>query len=133
MGWADRAIAQLRAGEVARCRPHGGSMRGRIESGQLVTLDPRVEPEVGHAVMCRLRGNVLVHLISAQKGHGDKRRFLIANNLGKTNGWVSRQAIYGVVTQVEGAYLAMAAQRERTMLAPQMKGLVDVLPRGETR
>ena len=76
-------------------------MRGRIESGQLVTLDPHVEPEVGHAVMCRLRGNVLVHLISAVKGHGDKRRYRITNNFGKTNGWVSRGAIHGVVIQVE--------------------------------
>lgn len=101
MGWADRAIAQLHAGELARCRPHGGSMRGRIESGQLVTLDPHVEPEIGHAVLCRLRGNVLVHLIKAIEGHGAKRQFLIANNLGKTNGWVRRGAIYGVVTRVE--------------------------------
>ncbi|NVB36556.1 hypothetical protein G6O69_01840 [Pseudenhygromyxa sp. WMMC2535] len=76
-------------------------MRGRIESGQLVTLDPRIEPTIDDAVMCRLRGNVLVHLVKAVQGQGSKRRFLIANNLGKINGWVSRGAIYGVVTSVE--------------------------------
>lgn len=101
MGWADRAIRQLEAGEIAQCRPHGGSMRGRIESGQLVTLDPRREPEIGDAVMCRLRGNVLVHLVKATKGHDDKQRFLIGNNLGKINGWVNRRAIYGVVIAVD--------------------------------
>jgi hypothetical protein len=35
MGWADRTIAELREGRVAQCRPHGGSMRGRIESGPI--------------------------------------------------------------------------------------------------
>ena len=100
MSWAKRAIAALRAGEIAQCRPHGGSMRGRIESGQLVTLDPRPEPQVDDAVLCRCRGNVYVHLVKAIQGHGDKRRFLIGNNRGKINGWVGRQAIYGVVTEV---------------------------------
>ena len=75
-------------------------MRGVIESGQLVTLDPGLEPEVGKAVLCRCRGNVYAHLVKAIKGHGDKRRFLIGNNRGGTNGWVSRSAIYGVVTEV---------------------------------
>ncbi len=100
MGWADRQLAALRAGQVTRCRPHGGSMRGRIESGQLVTLDPKVEPSIGAAVMCRCKGNIYIHLIKAIKGHGDKRRFLIANNRGGTNGWVARGSIFGVVTDV---------------------------------
>ena len=75
-------------------------MRGRIESGQLVTLDPSLEPDVGDAVMCRCRGNVYVHLVKAIKGHGEKRRFLIGNNRGGTNGWVSRSATFGVMTEV---------------------------------
>lgn len=100
MTWADRAITELQAGRTARCRPHGGSMRGRIESGQLVTLDPNLEPDVGDAVLCRCRGNVYVHLVKAVKGHGSKRRFLIGNNRGGTNGWVSRSAIFGVATEV---------------------------------
>lgn len=100
MSWAKRAIAELQAGRATHCRPHGGSMRGRIESGQRVTLDPRLEPGIGDAVLCRCRGNVYVHLIKAVQGHGDRRRFLIGNNLGKINGWVGRAAIFGVVTEV---------------------------------
>lgn len=100
MTWADRAISELREGRTATCRPHGGSMRGRIESGQLVTLDPDLEPSVGDAVMCRCRGNVYVHLVKGIKGHDEKRQFLIGNNRGGTNGWVSRGAVYGVVTGV---------------------------------
>ena len=100
MSWADRNIAELREGKVSQCRPHGGSMRGRIESGQLVTLDPNVEPVMGNAVMCRCKSNIYVHLVKAVQGHGEKRRYLIGNNRGGTNGWVSRNAIFGVVTEV---------------------------------
>ena len=100
MSWADATIAKLRAGQIAQCRPHGGSMRGRIESGQLVTLDPSREPDVDDAVLCRCKGNVYVHLVKAISGHGDKRRYLIGNNRGGTNGWVGRAAIYGVVIAI---------------------------------
>jgi hypothetical protein len=100
MSWAEKTIAELRAGKIAQCRPHGGSMRGRIESGQLVTLDPTREPDVDDAVLCRCKGNVFVHLVKAIQGHGDKRRYLIGNNRGGLNGWVGRTAIYGVVTDV---------------------------------
>ncbi len=74
-------------------------MRGRINSGQLVTLDPARTPEVGDAVLCRVRGNVYLHLVKAIQGHGEKRRYLIGNNLGKINGWTS--TVYGVATKVE--------------------------------
>lgn len=100
MTWAKATIAKLRAGQIAQCRPHGGSMRGRIESGQLVTLDPAREPDVDDAVLCRCKGNVYVHLIKAVQGHGAARRYLIGNNRGGINGWVGRAAIYGVVIDV---------------------------------
>jgi len=99
VSWADRTIAELQEGKVSQCRPHGGSMRGRIESGQLVTIDPKLEPKVGDAVLCRCKGNVYVHLVKAIQGADDNRRYLIGNNRGGTNGWTSK--IYGVVTKVE--------------------------------
>jgi hypothetical protein len=101
MSWAARAMEALAAGEVAQCRPHGGSMRGRIESGQLVTLDPRPEPQIDDAVLCRCKGNVYVHLVKAIRGHGPQQRFLIGNNRGGLNGWIGRAAIYGVVVAVD--------------------------------
>ncbi len=104
MSWADRPIQALKAGATTQIRPHGGSMRGRIESGQLVTLDPTREPEIDDAVLCRCKGNVFVHLVKAIQGHAtadtDTRRFLIGNNRGGINGWVARAAIFGVVTDV---------------------------------
>lgn len=101
MSWADRTIQELQEGKISQCRPHGGSMRGRIESGQLVTLDPNIEPTIGDAVLVRCKGNVYVHLVKSLQEQKGKRRFLIGNNRGGTNGWVSRDAIFGVVTEVK--------------------------------
>lgn len=102
MSWADAHVARLRAGETVQLRPHGGSMRGRIESGQLVTIAPSThDPAVDDAVLCRVRGRVYVHLVKAIRGHGGERRFLIGNNVGGVNGWIARTAILGHVIAVE--------------------------------
>ncbi len=75
-------------------------MRPRIFSGQRVTLDPHFEPKVGDAVLCKVGRAQYVHLVKAIRGHGPKRRYLIGNNHGGSNGWVRRVAIYGVVVDV---------------------------------
>lgn len=87
MGWVTDALKELKAGNTVQIRPQGGSMRGRIESGQLVTLEPvtGTEVAVGDVVLVRWKGNYLLHLVKAiQAG-----QVLIGNNLGKENGWVS--------------------------------------------
>jgi len=99
MSWVKDALAALEAGETARVRPHGGSMRGRIESGQLVTISP-VEADdvkVDDVVFLRWKDNYLLHLV---KQIGDEG-FLIGNNVGKINGWAARDDVLGVVTAVE--------------------------------
>jgi hypothetical protein len=101
MGWVNDALKELTAGRSVQVRPFGGSMRGRIESGQLVTLVP-VDPasvQVGDAVLVQWRGNYLLHLVKDIDGD----QFLIGNNLGKINGWVSSGAIRGKVVAVEAA------------------------------
>ena len=40
MSWAKHAIEKLLAGETVQIRPKGNSMSGKIESGDLVTLEP---------------------------------------------------------------------------------------------
>jgi hypothetical protein len=79
-------------------RPFGGSMRGRIESGQLVTLAP-VDPaavRVDDVVLFEWRDNFLLHLVKDVQGD----QLLIGNNLGKVNGWVSSSAVVGKVIGV---------------------------------
>src|SRR5262245_53410674 len=98
MGWATNHIAGLRAGETVQFRPRGQSMRGKIESGQLVTVVPTPEAlEVGDIVLCKVGGAEYLHLIRAVQGE----RYLIGNNRGKLNGWVSRAAIFGKCVRVE--------------------------------
>jgi hypothetical protein len=98
MGWVTDALSELRQGRSVKVRPSGGSMRGRIESGQEVTLSP-VEAEkvsVGDVVLVQWKGNYLLHLVKEIK----EGEFLIGNNVGKINGWVSRDALCGLVTDV---------------------------------
>ena len=91
MGWANRAIELLRSGQDAVIKPHGGSMRPLVESGATVTLTPVTfeQLEVGDIVLCRVAGNVYLHLVKAR----DAERVQIGNNRGRINGWT--RAVYG--------------------------------------
>jgi hypothetical protein len=76
-------------------------MRGRIESGQLVTLAP-VRPEDVQAkdvVLVKWKGSYLLHLVKEVRGD----QILIGNNLGKINGWVAASAVVGKVVAIEQA------------------------------
>src|SRR5690348_16589709 len=99
MGWVTEALKELSEGRQAQVRPHGGSMRDRIESGQLVTLAPVNPADVreGDGVLVRWRGNYLLHLV--KKIQDD--RFMHRNNHGKTNGWVLAADIRAKVVRVE--------------------------------
>ncbi|MEM6928277.1 MAG: hypothetical protein AAF602_15190 [Myxococcota bacterium] len=95
MGWVNDARKELAAGRSVTIRPVGGSMRGRIESGQPVTLAP-VEPgdvQADDVVLVAWRGNFLLHLVLEV----DDDRLKIGNNLGKVNGWVERGSVVGRV------------------------------------
>ena len=99
MGWATAHIARLQQGEPVSFRPRGNSMRGKIESGQLCTVAP-ADPatlQVGDVVLCKVHGRQYLHLIKAIQGG----RFLIGNNRGRVNGWVSAGSIYGKCVRVE--------------------------------
>jgi hypothetical protein len=68
-------------------------MSGKIESGQLCTVQP-VDPgtlRVGDIVLCKVNGREYLHLIKAVQG----QRFQIGNNRGYINGWVTANAVFG--------------------------------------
>lgn len=74
-------------------------MAGKIESGQLCTVEP-VDVgslRVGDIVLCKVNGREYLHLIKAIQGP----RFQIGNNRGLINGWVSAGAIFGRCVRVE--------------------------------
>ncbi len=99
MGWATHYIEKLRNGETVQFRPRGNSMSGKIESGQLCTVQPVVieTVEVGDIVLCKVNGFQYLHLIKAIQGS----RFQIGNNRGRINGWIGANAIYGKCVRVE--------------------------------
>lgn len=100
MGWATAYIAKLKSGETVAFHPRGGSMTGKIESGQLCTVEPIADLSVlsvGDIVLCKVNGNEYLHLIKAIQG----QRFQIGNNRGFINGWIGPNVIYGVCTRVE--------------------------------
>ena len=99
MGWASGHVEKLRKGETVAFRPRGHSMSGKIESGQLCTVNPvQVESlKVGDIVLCKVNGREYLHLIKAVQGP----RFQIGNNRGRINGWVTANAIFGKCVRVE--------------------------------
>jgi hypothetical protein len=99
MGWASASIAQLQHGETVQLRPRGNSMQGKIESGQLCTVEP-VNPaslRVGDIVLSKVNGKHYLHLVKAIQG----KRFQIGNNRGRINGWVGPNSIFGKCTRIE--------------------------------
>jgi hypothetical protein len=82
--------------------PQGGdlaSMRAVLKHGQRLTLSPVAdfrEVQVGDIVLVKWRGgNHILHLVEEIQGD----QFLIANSVGKINGWVHGGDILGRVTQ----------------------------------
>jgi hypothetical protein len=99
MGWATHYIAKLQNGEAVSFRPRGHSMSGKIESGQLCTVEPvdAATVKVGDIVLCKVRGREYLHIVKAIQGP----RFQIGNNRGHINGWVTAGSIFGRCTKVE--------------------------------
>ena len=98
MSWVKEALMELERGRSVDVRPLGGSMRGRIESGQRVTLAliDSAEVQIDDIVFVRWKGNYLLHLVKELT----ETDALIGNNLGKINGWVNRSAIIARVTAI---------------------------------
>jgi phage repressor protein C with HTH and peptisase S24 domain len=102
MSWAKHHIEKLQQGEEVSFRPKGNSMKGKIDSGDLVKVSPdTADLAEGDVVLCKVKGNCYLHLIKATKTVKDKKLFLIGNNKGGINGWVGSNGIFGRVTEVD--------------------------------
>src|SRR5438045_3665800 len=99
MGWATHAIKALQEGKTVQIRPRGDSMTGKVNSGDLVTVEPATDRDlqVGDIVLCKVRGNEFLHLIKAIKGN----QYQIGNNRGGINGWITARNIFGIATKIE--------------------------------
>ena len=103
-GWAAQWIMELQEGETVQFRPKGSSMEPLIKSGQLVTVVPWEDTWTltpGVIVLCMVNGAHYLHnVLQIEVRHG-KLMFQIGNNKGGINGWITKDKIYGKVTEVE--------------------------------
>lgn len=100
MSWAVHAKAALRAGQNVTINPRGNSMTPRVVSGATVDLIPVVEATpvaAGDVVLAHVRGRDFLHLVKAIRGN----QYQIANNHGHVNGWVTKNAIYGLAVRIQ--------------------------------
>ena len=75
-------------------------MRGKVASGALCTVEPVSDAPkllVGDVVLCTVRGAQYLHLIKAIRDD----QFLIGNNVGGINGWITMASIHGRLSAVE--------------------------------
>lgn len=101
MNWTQH-ITKLRAGETVSFRPKGNSMQGKVESGQLCTVEPVKDPgavKEGDIVLAKVKGNIYFHLVKAVRVNG-VRQFLIGG-VRSENGWASENAIFGRCIKIE--------------------------------
>ncbi len=96
-------MAALQKGLPVQVRPRGHSMTGRVNDGDLVTLEPCAAEAltVGPVVLVRIQGkrfsHIVLHSILTVKGD----RFLIGSYQGRIDGWVDRGDIYGIAMEIE--------------------------------
>lgn len=111
--WATNHIKNLTEGVCITIRPKGNSMLPLIKSGQEVTIQPtggwmadhgRTRLPENAIVLCKVKGKHFLHKIKSTSLSSSLAdvRYMIANNKGKENGWIGINAIYGVVTHIEG-------------------------------
>lgn len=101
MDWATYHIEKLQNGETISFRPKGNSMQPKIESGQLVTVEPigaETTINVGDILLCKVAGKSFLHLVTAIE---NDKRYQISNNKGHINGWTNRAKLYGKVIKIE--------------------------------
>ena len=100
-GKEDRVTAEhLQNGETCKVTGYGNSMTPILLSGQAVICEPvteEIELKKKDIVLCKVNGHHYLHLIHAIR---NGKTFLIGNNHGHMNGWVSKSKIYGVVREI---------------------------------
>ena len=99
MSWASEYIDSLQKGETIKFRPRGSSMKGLVEDGQEVTVEPVSKaPVEGDIVLCKVAGKQYLHKVVAERAGS----FQIGNNKGFINGWIPLKQIFGICIAVEG-------------------------------
>ena len=95
----NESATKLQQGLVGKITGYGQSMTPILKSGQSVICEPvkdETKLEKKDIVLCKVKGHYYLHLIWAIR---NDKEYLIGNNHGHPNGWVSRNQIYGKVVE----------------------------------
>jgi len=90
---------KLLNGETCLVQGFGNSMVPILKSGQVCEVSPILDYSdlsKGNIVLCKVRGHVYLHLVSAIKG----KQYQISNNHKHVNGWITKNGIFGKVTKI---------------------------------
>lgn len=93
-------MTHLLNGEKCKVTGYGQSMTPRLKSGQSVVVEPVTDDTIlkkNDIVFCKVKGHFYLHKISGIK---NRVTYQISNNHGHVNGWISRNCIYGKVTEI---------------------------------
>lgn len=101
--WAEEALRELQAGRAIAVRPRGHSMDGRVADGDSVTIESCAAGDLvaGDIVLARIQGRRYSHLVLHLVIAREENRFLIGNNRGRLDGWVTAEEVFGKVTGVQ--------------------------------
>ena len=94
------SMEHLLAGETIDIYGFGQSMTPILKNGQGCTVCPitdEVQLNKNDIVFCKVKGHFYLHKIIAIK---NRNTFLIGNNHGHQNGWISKNKIYGKVIKI---------------------------------
>ena len=91
---------KLQSGLTGKIIGIGNSMLPLLKSRQPVICEPVTDDTTlkkKDIVLCKVRGHYYLHLIHAIR---NDKEYLIGNNRGHMNGWVSKNQIYGKVVEI---------------------------------
>lgn len=103
--WAEEAVDKLQSGQTVKIKPKGHSMQGKVSEGDLVIIEPcqLQDLTVGDIVLASIKGRRYFHLVLHLIIERDADKFLIGNNHGRLDGWITTENIFGKVTQVQAS------------------------------
>lgn len=102
VGFENRESAEnLKKGLIGKIIGIGNSMTPILKSHQPVICEPVTdenELKKKDIVLCKVKRYYYLHLIHGIRNNGEQ--YLIGNNHGHMNGWISRNQIYGKVVEI---------------------------------
>lgn len=94
------AAEQMKQGKIGKLIGIGNSMTPILKSKQPVICVPitdDIELKKNDIVFCKVKGNHYLHKIH---GIRNNEQYLIGNNHGYMNGWISKNNIFGKVVEI---------------------------------